>query len=139
MGGGLGLRTASAAEIGALRDRAAQAVQAVYGRFGLADFTHEQVKSAVDAAGSKDLTASDAVAILHAAWTIRETGLTMADVMTALCRAGGQDQRHRRPRAHLPDRRPPVRFRHRDRPASQGHRAHPPGATCPELYSIAVH
>jgi propanediol dehydratase large subunit len=83
-----GLRTAPAESVGALRLRAAQAVQAVYAWFGLADFSEEQVAAAVDAAGSKDLAETDEVAVLNAARTIRETGLTMADVVTALYETG---------------------------------------------------
>ncbi|MGI5156394.1 propanediol/glycerol family dehydratase large subunit [Microbispora sp. CA-102843] len=83
-----GLRTADPADIAALRERAALAVRAVYEWFGLADFTDEQVAAAVDAAGSKDLAPGDPVAVTHAARTIRETGLTMADVVTALYETG---------------------------------------------------
>ncbi len=90
-----GLRTADPATVAELRERAAQAVRAVYAWFGLADFTDEQVAAAVDAAGSKDLAGPDTVAVMHAARVIRETGLTMADVVTALQETGFEPEAER--------------------------------------------
>ena len=83
-----GLRTATAADVAALRRRAAEAVAAVYRFFGLADFSEEQVDKAVDAAGSKDLGDTDTLAILHAGRTIRESGTTIIDVVQALLATG---------------------------------------------------
>ncbi|GAA5065794.1 propanediol dehydratase large subunit [Thermocatellispora tengchongensis] len=90
-----GLRTASPEEVEALRRRAAEAARAVYSWFGLADFTDEQVEAAVDAAGSKDLAGTDATAVLSAARTIMDSGLTMADVVTALVETGFEPEAER--------------------------------------------
>jgi propanediol dehydratase large subunit len=95
-----GLRTAPVSALEALRRRAAEAVQAVYRWFGLADYTDADVELAVDAAGSKDLgEESDGVGrgitVLGAARTIRESGLTMSDVVTALYESGFEPEAER--------------------------------------------
>jgi propanediol dehydratase large subunit len=82
-----GLRTADVSSLGTLRRRAAEAVQAVYRWFGLADYSDDDVERAVDAVGSKDIQ-SDGIAVLGAARTIRESGMTMSDVVTALYESG---------------------------------------------------
>lgn len=79
-----GLRTADPANVAALRERATQAVSAVYSWLGLGDFTDEWAAQAVDAAGSKDVPESDLMLALNAARTIMDTGVTMLDVITAL-------------------------------------------------------
>jgi propanediol dehydratase large subunit len=79
-----GLRTASPSSLRDLRTRAVEAVRDVYRALGLGDFTDEQLAKAVDAAGSKDLIPTDALAILDAAQTIRSTGLTALDIARAL-------------------------------------------------------
>jgi propanediol dehydratase large subunit len=79
-----GLRTASPGSLGELRTRAVEAVRDVYRALGLGDFTDEQLAKAVDAAGSKDLVPTDALAVLDAAQTIRGTGLTALDIARAL-------------------------------------------------------
>jgi propanediol dehydratase large subunit len=79
-----GLRTASPSSLGGLRTRAVEAVRDVYRALGLGDFTDEQLAKAVDAAGSKDLGPTDALAVLAAAQTIRSTGLTALDIARAL-------------------------------------------------------
>jgi propanediol dehydratase large subunit len=61
-----------------------EAVRDVYRALGLGDFTDEQLAKAVDAAGSKDLGATDALAVLDAAQAIRGTGLTALDIARAL-------------------------------------------------------
>jgi propanediol dehydratase large subunit len=83
-----GLRTASPSSLRELRTRAVEAVRDVYRALGLGDFTDEQLAAAVDAAGSKDLVATDALAVLDAAQTIRSTGLTALDVARALHDSG---------------------------------------------------
>ena len=79
-----GLRTASPSSLGELRTRAVHAVRDVYRALGLGDFTDEQLARAVDAAGSKDLVPTDALAVLGAAQTIRSSGLTALDIARAL-------------------------------------------------------
>lgn len=83
-----GLRTADERNVAALRRRAANAVRAVYRHLGLADFTDEWVEQAIDAAGSKDVLDSDLLTPLVAARIIRETGITMLDVVRALYETG---------------------------------------------------
>ncbi|HEY1623839.1 MAG TPA: propanediol/glycerol family dehydratase large subunit [Streptosporangiaceae bacterium] len=83
-----GLRTVTPDRIGELRREAAQACRAVYGYLGLADFTDEQVERAIDAAGSKDLGETDTLAVLSAAHAIRQRGLTVVDIVTALDECG---------------------------------------------------
>ena len=83
-----GLRTATPDRLAAVRREAAQACQAVYRYLGLADFADDHVERAVDAAGSKDLGATDTLAVLAAAQSIRQRGLTVLDVVTALDECG---------------------------------------------------
>ncbi len=83
-----GLRTAQAEDVARLRRRAVDAVRAVYGWFGLAEFDDQHAALAVDAAGSKDLGDTDAMKVLDAARTIQESGLTILDVVTALYETG---------------------------------------------------
>jgi propanediol dehydratase large subunit len=83
-----GLRTAAHDHVAALRERAVAAVQAVYRQLGLADLSDAWAAQAVDAAGSKDVTAGDLMAPLNASRVIRETGLTMVDVAAALYDCG---------------------------------------------------
>jgi propanediol dehydratase large subunit len=71
-----------------LRRRAAEAVRAVYGYLGLADFTAEHVDLVVDAAGSKDLGPGDPLAVLGAAQVIQSAGITAIDVVNALYETG---------------------------------------------------
>jgi propanediol dehydratase large subunit len=86
-----GLRTVPAERIGALRREAAQACRAVYAYLGLADFTDAHLERAVDAAGSKDLGETDTLAVLSAAHSIRQRGLTVVDIVTALDECGYPD------------------------------------------------
>ena len=86
-----GLRTASPSSLRELRTAAVEAVRDVWRGLGLGDFTDEQLARAVDAAGSKDLVPTDALAVLDAAQTIRSTGLTALDIARAL-HDGGHDE-----------------------------------------------
>jgi propanediol dehydratase large subunit len=86
-----GLRTVPAERIGELRREAAQACRAVYAYLGLADFTDSHLELAVDAAGSKDLGETDTLAVLGAAHSIRQRGLTVVDIVTALDECGYPD------------------------------------------------
>ena len=83
-----GLRTTDVDALGALRARAVSAVRDVYRYLGLADFSDEWADQAIDAAGSKDIPAADLMTPLNAARVIRETGVTMLDVVTALADCG---------------------------------------------------
>jgi propanediol dehydratase large subunit len=90
-----GLRTADTTALEDLRRRAAQVARDVYAWFGLADFTEEQVELAVDAAGSKDLGDTDTLAVLNAAHTIRSSGMTGLDVVSALDQCGYPEEAQR--------------------------------------------
>jgi propanediol dehydratase large subunit len=90
-----GLRTADPSSLRALRTNAVEAVRDVYRALGLGDFTDEQLAAAVDAAGSKDLVPTDALAVLDAAHTIRSTGLTALDVARALHDTGHDEAAER--------------------------------------------
>ena len=90
-----GLRTADTAGLEQLRRRAAQVARDVYAWFGLADFTDEQVELAVDAAGSKDLGTTDTLAVLNAAHTIKTSGMTGLDVVSALQQCGYPEEARR--------------------------------------------
>lgn len=79
-----GLRTATVEHVTELRTRAVAAVRDVYGALGLADFDDEWAAQAVDAAGSKDVPAADLMVPLSAARLIRDTGITMIDVIRTL-------------------------------------------------------
>ncbi len=83
-----GLRTVSADRIAEVRREAALACRAVYAQLGLADFTDEHTARAIDAAGSKDLGETDTLAVLAAAHSIRQRGLTVVDIVTALDECG---------------------------------------------------
>ncbi len=74
--------------LAALRRRAAEAVRAVYGYLGLADFGAGQVDLVVDAAGSKDIGPGDPLAVLGAAQVIQSAGITAIDVVSALYETG---------------------------------------------------
>jgi propanediol dehydratase large subunit len=83
-----GLRTVRAPQVEAVRREGAQACRAVYRYLGLADFTDDHLERAVDAAGSKDLGATDTLAVVTAAQLIRDGGLTVIDVVAALDETG---------------------------------------------------
>ncbi len=79
-----GLRTAEEPEVARLRRRAAEAVRDVYAHLGLGDLDDVWLEQAVDAAGSKDVPAADLMTPLSASRIIRDTGITMLDVVSAL-------------------------------------------------------
>lgn len=83
-----GLRTAAEPEVERLRRRAANAVRDVYALLGLGDFTETWLEEAVDAAGSKDVPAADLMLPLTASRIIRDTHVTMLDVIGALDECG---------------------------------------------------
>jgi propanediol dehydratase large subunit len=90
-----GLRTAEHDDVARLRQRAVEAVQAVYRHLGLADLDDVWAAQAVDAAGSKDVPAADLMAPLTASRMITETGLTMVDVVAALDVCGFDEEARR--------------------------------------------
>ncbi|MBM3688142.1 MAG: propanediol/glycerol family dehydratase large subunit [Actinobacteria bacterium] len=90
-----GLRTAEEPEVARLRTRAAQAVRDVYSALGLADFPDAWVDEAIDAAGSKDVPSADLMVPLSAARLIRDSGITMLDVISALDECGYEQEAER--------------------------------------------
>jgi len=90
-----GLRTADATSVAQLRKRAVAAVRDVYSILGLGDFSEEWQAQAVDAAGSKDVPAADLMLPLSASRVIRDSGLTMLDVVRALDEAGYETEADR--------------------------------------------
>lgn len=90
-----GLRTADAYEVARLRERAVHAVRDVYHVLGLADFSEEWMRQAVDAAGSKDVPEADLMVPLTAARLIRDGGVTMLDVVGALDECGYEEEAQR--------------------------------------------
>lgn len=83
-----GLRSVTEAEVLEVRERAARALKAVYGRLGLADFEEDHVEEAIYASGSKDLSPRDERLPLAASAAIRQRQLTALDVVTALHETG---------------------------------------------------
>jgi len=83
-----GLRSAAEPEVARLRRRAAHAVRDVYRFLGLADFDEVWVEQAIDAAGSKDIPAADLMTPLDASRIIRQSRVTMVDVVAALDACG---------------------------------------------------
>jgi propanediol dehydratase large subunit len=87
-----GLRTAPEPTVALLRSRAIEAVRAVYRHLGLGDFGDDWAEQALDAAGSKDVPAADLMTPLVASRIIRETGVTMLDVVAALFETGFEEE-----------------------------------------------
>lgn len=83
-----GLRTAREADVEDLRRTAVEVVSDVYRSLGLANFSAEWQEQAVDAAGSKDVPAADLMTPLQASRLIRDTNITMLDVVRALDESG---------------------------------------------------
>ncbi len=79
-----GLRSVGENEVLELRERAARALAAVYGRLGLADFDEAHILEVVHASGSKDLSPRDERLPLAASSAIRERRITAFDVVRAL-------------------------------------------------------
>ena len=90
-----GLRTVAPEAVAAVRRRAAEACRAVYRHLGLADFTDAHLELAVDAAGSKDLGETDTLAVLSAAQAIRDSAMTVVDIVAALDETGFEDEAER--------------------------------------------
>jgi propanediol dehydratase large subunit len=90
-----GLRPAAEADVLAVRERAARAVQAVYQHLALADYDEEHVQAVVTAHGSKDVPVEDPLAVLQAATTIRQSAVTALDVVVALAEEGFAEEAER--------------------------------------------
>jgi propanediol dehydratase large subunit len=87
-----GLRTVAPEHLGAVRRRAARAVQAVYRDLGLADYDDARVEEVVAANGSRDLPAGHPKLVAEAAAAIEAEQLTVFDVVAALQRTGFTDE-----------------------------------------------
>lgn len=83
-----GLTSARESDVAMLRERATAAVRDVYRILGLGDFTDSWRDQAIDAAGSKDVPDADLMTPLSASRLIRDSGITMLDVIGALDEAG---------------------------------------------------
>ena len=90
-----GLRPVDEARLREVRERAAEAAQAVYRELGLADFADERVAAVVLAEGSRDLPPLDPTIVLEAADAIRERELGILDVIRALERTGFREEAER--------------------------------------------
>lgn len=86
-----GLRPVTEAEVIRVRNKAARAVQAVFGQLGLSPVTDEQVEAVTYAHGSKDTPARDVTADLMAAEEVLKRGITGVDVVKALAQTGFTD------------------------------------------------
>ncbi len=90
-----GLRSASEQRVAELRAEAVAATRDVYQALGLADFSDGWVAEAIDAAGSKDVPSADLMVPVTASRLIRDTGITMIDVVDALARTGHESTAER--------------------------------------------
>jgi len=86
-----GLRPVSEAEVIAVRNKAARALQAVFEELGLPRITDEEVEAATYAHGSKDMPPRDKVQDTKAAQELMTRGVTGVDVVKALAKRGFQD------------------------------------------------
>lgn len=86
-----GLRHVGDAEVLAVRNKAARALQAVFDHFGFAPITDEEVEAVVYAHGSKDLPRRDVLEDLKAAKDMDDRGITGLDVVKALDASGFRD------------------------------------------------
>jgi propanediol dehydratase large subunit len=86
-----GLKPASEAEIIAIRNKAARAMQAVFEELGLPRITDEEVDAATYAHGSEDMPPRDKVQDTKAAQDMLKRGITGVDVVKALAKRGFND------------------------------------------------
>jgi propanediol dehydratase large subunit len=75
----------------AVRNKAAQALQAVFEELGLPSITDEEIEAATYAHGSKDMPERDKVQDTQAADDMMERGVTGMDVVKALAKHGFED------------------------------------------------
>ncbi len=86
-----GLRPVKEADVIAVRNKAAKAVQSVFRQLGLAEVSDEQVEAITYAHGSKDTLPRDVVADLMSAEDVMKRGITGIDVVKALAESGFTD------------------------------------------------
>ncbi|TCO77966.1 propanediol/glycerol family dehydratase large subunit [Marinisporobacter balticus] len=86
-----GLRPVSEEEVVEIRNKAARALQAVFGELGLPAITDQEVESATYAHGSKDMPDRNVVEDLKAAEEMMNKGITGIDVVKALNNRGYKD------------------------------------------------
>ncbi len=79
------------ADVVAVRNKAARAVQALFRELGLTEITDAEVEAATYARGSEDMPPRNVVEDLKAADNLLKRGLTGVDIVRALSRAGFQD------------------------------------------------
>ena len=90
-----GLHSAEEQTVIALRRRAAEATRAVFRVLGLADFSDAHLESVVYAEGSKQLAEPDPLAVLRAARTIHDSGISGLDVARTLDECGYTEEAER--------------------------------------------
>lgn len=86
-----GLRPVAEADVIAIRNKAARALQAVFEELGFPRITDEEVEEATYAHGSKDMPARDKVQDTKAAQEMMQRGVTGLDVAKALAKRGFLD------------------------------------------------
>ena len=79
------------ADVIAIRNKAARALQAVFEELGLPRITDEEVEAATYAHGSKDMPPRDKVQDTKAAQDMMKRGVTGLDVVKALAKRGFTD------------------------------------------------
>ncbi|MZP30076.1 propanediol/glycerol family dehydratase large subunit [Heliobacterium undosum] len=86
-----GLRPVSEAEVIAVRNKAAKALQVVFRELGFPAITDEEVEAATYAHGSKDMPPRNVVEDLKAAEEMMNRGITGIDIVKALAKNGFAD------------------------------------------------
>lgn len=86
-----GLKPASEAEVIAVRNKAAKAIQAVFKEFGFPAITDEEVEAATYAHGTKDIIKRNVVEDIKAAEEMMKRGITGVDIVRALAKNGFAD------------------------------------------------
>ncbi|MDQ0379177.1 propanediol/glycerol family dehydratase large subunit [Amycolatopsis thermophila] len=89
-----GLRHVPEAEILAVRNRAARALQGVFAHLDLPPITDKEVEAVTYAHGSKDLPPRDVLEDLKAAQSVMDRGVTGLDIVKGLDAAGFGDMAH---------------------------------------------
>ncbi|WP_040284205.1 propanediol/glycerol family dehydratase large subunit [Tessaracoccus massiliensis] len=86
-----GLRPVLEADVIAIRNKAAKALQATFRELGLTEITDEEVEAATYAHGSKDMPKRNVVEDLKSTADMMKRGITGMDVAQALSRGGYED------------------------------------------------
>jgi len=87
-----GLRSVDEDEILGIRNRAVEAVAAVFKELGLADVTSDMKRSVVFASGSKETRSFSAGQVTPISDAIRDQGITALDAVKALAKHGFQEE-----------------------------------------------